>query len=272
MVTRSSVSSMFSNAPLSGRSALVCGASAGIGRAIALSLASMGAVVHVLARRADRLNNVLDTIRAQGGHAGACLVLDLDDRALLAQSIQSLLQQHGPIHILINNTGGPKAGPILDATDDEFVTTFARHVLCAQLLTRTLLPGMGQSQYGRIINIISTSVREPIANLGVSNTIRGAMAAWAKSVSRELPPGVTINNVLPGYTATERLDELRSAVAARNNRSESDINQEWLKAVPEGRLADPSEIAATVAFLASPAAAFIRGVSLPVDGGRMNSI
>ena len=140
------------------------------------------------------------------------------------------------------------------------------------LLTRLLLPGMVEAGYGRIINVISTSVREPIPGLGVSNTIRGAMASWAKSISRELPPGITINNVLPGFTDTERLTVLGEAVAERSGISLDQVREMWLSDVPEARLAKPGEIAAAIAFLASPAGAFVRGTSMPVDGGRLRSI
>jgi 3-oxoacyl-[acyl-carrier protein] reductase len=174
--------------------------------------------------------------------------------------------------VLVNNTGGPPAGPLLDADDEAFTRAFGRHVLASHLLVRKLLPGMRAAGYGRIVNVVSISVREPIAGLGVSNTIRGAMASWAKTLAGELPPGVTINNVLPGYTATERLDELAGELHACTGRDEQAIRADWVAAVPEGRLARPAEIAAAIAFLASPAAAMVRGTSLPVDGGRLKGL
>lgn len=254
---------------LKGKRALVCGASAGIGRAVAVSLAADGAEVIVLARRAERLSELCAEITEHGGRA-VPLVCDLDHREALVGSLSPLLNE--PIHILINNAGGPKGGPILEASAEAFLEAFNRHILASHTLTQALLPGMIASGYGRIINIISTSVYEPIPNLGVSNTTRGAMAAWAKSVSRELPPGITINNVLPGFTDTERLESLRSGRAERSGTTPSAVLGAWLAQVPEGRLAQPNETAAAVAFLASPAAAYIRGVSLPVDGGRLRSI
>ncbi len=258
---------------LTGKHALVCGASAGIGRAAALALASYGARVTPLARRAELLDGLLPQLRAAGGeHSTRFIVGDLDDRPAATAAVEALLAEAGPVHILVNNTGGPSAGPILEAREDEFLRTFARHVLGAHALVRAVLPGMRGASYGRIINVISTSVREPIPNLGVSNTIRGAMASWSKSVSKELPPGVTINNVLPGYTATERLEELGEATAKRTGRTLDDVRKDWLAVIPEKRLAEPEEIGGVIAFLASPAAAYIRGVSLAVDGGRMLSI
>ncbi len=174
--------------------------------------------------------------------------------------------------MLVHNTGGPPAGKLLDAQPAAMLAAFQRHVLTAHLLVRLVLPGMRAAGYGRIVTVLSTSVREPIDLLGVSNTTRAAMAGWSKSISRELPPGVTINNILPGYTATERLAELARGTAERMGRSLEAIEAEWCEVVPEKRLGQPEEIAAVIAFLASPAASFVRGVSLAVDGGRMRSI
>lgn len=261
----------FPTLSLSGRSALVCGASKGIGRATARCLAAAGATVTALARSEDALASLVAEIEAAGGTARSVQV-DLDDRASLGGSIDRLLAEHGTHHVLINNSGGPKGGPLLSASEDELVVAFGRHVLASHLLTRRLVPGMTEAGYGRIVNVISTSVREPIPNLGVSNTIRGAMASWAKSVSRELPPGVTINNVLPGFTETARLDQLAQGRAGREDSRPEDVYTAWIAQVPEGRLAQPEETAAAIAWLCSPAAAYIRGVSLPVDGGRLRSI
>jgi len=256
---------------LSGRRALVCGASAGIGRAVALALAAQGASVIALARRADRLEALLPELEAAGAPTAEALVADLDDRDALRASVSALVAR-GPVHVLINNTGGPPGGPLLQATEEALLTALGRHLFASHLLAQLLVPGMVDAGYGRIINVISTSVREPIPNLGVSNTTRGAVASWAKTLSRELPPGVTINNVLPGFTDTERLDGLRAAVAARTGKTLDQAQAGWMVQVPEGRLGRPEELAAAVTFLASPAGAFIRGVSLPVDGGRLRSI
>jgi len=254
------------NLDLSGKRALVCGGSAGIGRATAMALADLGASVTVLARRADRLESVVAALRESGATADA-IVADLDDRDALVSAVGP-----GRWEILVNNTGGPPAGRLLEADPDALSTAFGRHVLAAQTLLRIVLPTMQESGYGRIVNVLSTSVREPIPNLGVSNTIRGAMASWAKSVSKELPPGLTINNVLPGFTDTERLGSLKAAVATRTGTSEDAVYQGWLGRVPEGRLGRPEELAHAIAFLVSPAGAYIRGQSLAVDGGRLNSI
>ena len=256
---------------LTGRHALVCGASAGIGRATALTLAAMGAEITALARRADRLDALVTEITAAGGRARA-LVADMDDRGALSDHIDALLGAHGPVHVLINNTGGPPGGPLLEATEAAFLNALGRHLFVGHLLVRKCLPGMRASGFGRVVNILSTSVREPIPNLGVSNITRSAVAAWAKTLSRELPPGVTINNVLPGFTDTERLDALRAGNAARTATSEDQVQSGWMDQVPEGRLGTPAELAAAVALLVSPAGGFLRGVSLPVDGGRLRGI
>lgn len=258
---------------LKGRHALVCGASSGIGRAAAMALAARGATVTALARRRDRLDALALELKQAGAPHADALPADLDEREELEAAVRRHIDEHGPVHILINNAGGPPGGRLLDVADEEsFMLPFGRLVLAAHRLVRICLPGMEEAGYGRIINIISTSVREPIPNLGISNTIRGATAAWAKTISKELPPGITINSVLPGFTDTERLERLKAANAERQGVSEEDVEAKWLAATPEGRLGQPEELGAAIAFLASPSAAFVRGVCLPVDGGRLNSI
>jgi 3-oxoacyl-[acyl-carrier protein] reductase len=257
---------------LAGRAALVCGASSGIGRASALALASLGAEVTVLARREALLVALVPELLAMGAPRAHALVADMDDRPALERAVQRHVADHGPVCVLVNNSGGPPSGPILDAEPDAFLAAFARHVLCAQLLVRLLLPGMRQAGYGRILNVVSLSVKEPLAGLGVSNTVRGAMASWAKTVALELPPGITINNLLPGYVDTDRALSLRRVTAERRGVSEEQVLAEWLAAVPEGRLGRPEELAAVLAFLASPAGAYVRGASIPVDGGRLKGL
>lgn len=242
---------------LKGYRALVCGGTKGIGKATAEELAKRGADVTVLSRTAEGKKSI------------SC---DMEDLESLERCVKKDIEMNGVYHILINNSGGPASGPIVEAKIEEFEKAFRRHVLASQKLVGLLLPGMETSEYGRIINIISTSVKEPIIGLGVSNTIRGAMASWAKTMSKELPKGITINNVLPGFTSTERLEELKRTLAKQRNCTIEDVESTWLSTVPEGRLANPSELGGVIAFLASPKASFVRGVSLPVDGGRTNSI
>ena len=250
---------------LAEKRALVCGASKGIGKATAQALVARGATVYALARNEAALAAMADELGV------VPVTADLEDHAALAETIGALLGD-GAIHILVHNTGGPPGGPLLEAGLDELQKAFGRHVLSAQLLAKALVPGMAEAGFGRIVNVVSTSVREPIPNLGVSNTIRAAMGGWAKSLSRELPAGVTINNVLPGFTDTDRLVSLREGIAARTGQSTDAVLAGWLAQVPEGRLVQPEETAAAIAFLCSPSAGAIRGVSLAVDGGRMRSI
>ena len=250
---------------LQGKAALVCGASQGIGAATARALADAGCRVTGLARSAEKLERVMGGL-AGSGHDS--LVQDLADRAGLAQAVAVRLGR-APYHILVNNTAGPKPGPISQAEEAAFLEGFQNHVLVSALLARLLIPGMKAEGYGRIVNIISTSVKVPIPNLGVSNTIRGAMANWAKTLSLELGPfGITVNNVLPGFTRTPRLDALIRTAAEKTGETEEAVAAQWQQTIPARRFADPAEVGAAVAFLASPDAGYINGINLPVDGGR----
>ncbi|MGH8161626.1 MAG: SDR family oxidoreductase [Gammaproteobacteria bacterium] len=255
---------------LVGRHALVCGASRGIGRAVAEALAARGASVTLLARNAEMLSEVRDALPIVGKARHSALAADLEDTAKLSERIESV---HQPVHVLVNNAGGPPGGPILGAEPDAFRKGFERLLIAAQLLAQKFVPGMREAGYGRIVNVISTSVREPIPNLGVSNTLRGACAAWAKTLSRELAAdGITVNNVLPGFTATDRLKHLLETRAERAGKTLAEMEEMTRTQVPAARFAKPTEIAAAVAFLASPAAGYVTGVSLPVDGGRLHGI
>ena len=263
---------MHGEVSLRGKQALVCGASAGIGRAAALALAAQGADVTVLARSQDKLQALLPLLEQAGAGRTRALAADLDDRAALEERVRAHLAAHGPVHVLVNNAAGPGPGPLLEARAEDFLATFSRHLLAPHLLVQLLVPGMKQAGYGRIVNVISTSVREPIPNLGVSNTVRAAVAGWAKTLSRELPPGVTINSVLPGFVETGRLASLAETLAAKQGKRPEDVRASWVGMVPEGRLGRPEELGAVIAFLASPAAAYVRGQCLAVDGGRLNGI
>ena len=258
------------NSDLNGKYALVCGASQGIGAACALELATLGARVILLARNES---NLKVTVAALPGTGHAILSADLGDRVQLREKISQLLTGTGPIELLVCNSGGPKGGPLTDATEEEFIRAFEGHVLANMLLVNQLLPGMKIKKYGRVINIISTTVKAPLENLGVSNTTRGAVASWAKTLSLELAPfGVTVNNVLPGYTKTARLEALIESTALRAGKPQSEIEATWKATVPSGRFGEAKEVAAAVAFLATPAAAYINGINLPVDGGRTRSL
>jgi len=254
---------------LTGKRALVCGSSQGIGRACALALARQGAEVVVVARDEAALQDLTRQLPTAAGRRHRALPADFRDPDTLRAKVTDLLKETGPIQILVNNSGGPPHGPIIDATPDQFLGAISQHVVCNQLLVQALLPGMKHTKYGRIVNIISTSVIAPIQGLGVSNTTRGAVANWARTVAGELAPlGITVNNVLPGYTETNRLAALLEAKAKRLKKTPEDVKQSVVASIPMGRLASPDEIAAVVAFLASPAASYISGVNLPVDGAR----
>lgn len=244
---------------LKGMRAVVCGASKGIGRATAEMLAACGADVIALSRSAPEISGVRS------------MSLDLEDAAAIEKTISGILVA-GPIHILVNNAGGPPGGPLLDNEVEDFEAPFKRHLHAAHRITQMVVPTMQEAGMGRIVNIISTSVREPIPNIGLSNTLRGAMASWAKSLSQELPASITINNVLPGFTDTGRLDSLADSIHEKTGRSKEDIHDTWMSQVPIGRLIDPMETASAIAFLCLPQSGGIRGVSLAVDGGRLRSI
>ena len=255
---------------LTGRHALVCGASHGIGHAAAVALAEAGATVTLLARGADALEAARAALPGDGHRA---LAVDLSDTGSLRAAVAAHLAAAGPVHVLVNNSGGPPGGPAHAADPAAFEAAFRQHLIGSQTLVQAVLPGMRAAGYGRIVNVISTSVKEPIAGLGVSNTVRGAVASWAKTLARELAPdGITVNNVLPGYTATRRLDEIFGDKAKKTGRPRADVEADARAQVPLGRFAEPAEIAAAIVFLASPAASYVNGVNLPVDGGRTGSL
>ena len=257
---------------LSGKHALVCGASEGIGRAAAIELARLGADVTLLARREAALLDVLSTLPADGQQRHGFVCADVADTAALRDSVGELARER-PLHILINNTGGPPGGTAHGADVAAYLDAFNWHLVANHTLMQAALPGMRDAGWGRIVNVISTSVYEPIPNLGVSNTVRGAVASWAKTLSRELGgDGITVNNVLPGYTRTQRLDQILADRSAATGKPQDEIAKGMLASVPVGRFADAGEIGGVIAFLCTQAAAYVNGQSLAVDGGRMQSI
>lgn len=261
------------NLDLTGRTALVCGSTQGLGLASAMELALLGAHVVLMARNEESLQKTLTQLDTSKGQQHDYLVADFAHPALVEQTIQGYIAKGNTIHILVNNSGGPAGGKAIDAKVDEFVNTFQQHLLCNHVLAQAVVPGMKASCFGRIINIISTSVKQPIAGLGVSNTIRGAVANWSKTLATELGPhGITVNNVLPGFTQTARAEYVIKKKAADAGKSEENILKELVAEIPAGRIGQPQEFGAVVAFLCSPAAAYVNGINLPVDGGRLSCL
>ncbi|MGH8183643.1 MAG: SDR family oxidoreductase [Rhodanobacteraceae bacterium] len=258
---------------LSGRHTLVCGASQGIGRACAIELAQLGANVTVMARRADVLRQLAAELpRTHAAQAHDFMVADSGDTDGLRAAASKLVAAH-PVHILVNNSGGPPPGPAHGAQAEAFLDAHRKHLIANHVLAEAVIPGMQAAGYGRIVNIISTSVKEPIVGLGVSNTTRWAVASWAKTLATELAPsGITVNNVLPGSTKTPRIEQIVQTRAQKSGASVVDMQRAMEHEIPMHRFADPSEIAAAVAFLCSPAASYITGINLPVDGGRTRSL
>ena len=260
------------NLNLAGKHALVCGGSEGIGRAAAIELAELGADVTLLARREDALRDAVAALPVNGTQRHGFLVADVSQAQTLGAAVAALTADK-PVHILVNNTGGPPGGPAHAAGIDLYLDAFNKHLIANQTLLQAVLPGMRSAHWGRIVNVISTSVYEPIPNLGVSNTIRGAVACWAKTLSRELGgDGITVNNVLPGYTRTQRLDQILADRSKASGKSEGEIASAMLSTVPVGRFAEAHETGGVIAFLCTNAAAYVNGQSLAVDGGRMQSI
>jgi len=258
------------NLDLSGKNALVCGSTAGIGKAIAIELAEMGANLVLMARNEEKLKQTVGEMPVPKDQKHTYVVADFSKVVNVRAAILAI---ENPIHILINNTGGPPGGPIVEAALDEFTAAFEMHLLCNHALVQGVKQGMIDSGYGRIINIISTSVKIPLTGLGVSNTVRGAVGNWAKTMANELGVhGITVNNVLPGATATERLSSIIENKASKTGKSTKEVEAQFENAVPMKRVAEPHEVAAAAAFLASPAASYINGINVPVDGGRTGSL
>jgi len=255
---------------LEGRKALVCGSTQGIGHACAVAMARQGAAVTVMARNEERLRQVRDELATDHGQTHDCLVADFADWEQVRARVQEYVGASGPVHILLNNTGGPPAGPLFEAAPENLVKAFAQHILCNEVLAQATAPGMRDAGYGRIINIISSSVVIPIKGLGISSVTRGAVANWARTLAGELGQfGITVNNILPGYVATGRLGSLIQTWAGRDGISADEVEKKLIATIPLSRLASPDEIGSVAAFLASPAASYVNGINMPVDGGRL---
>jgi 3-oxoacyl-[acyl-carrier protein] reductase len=261
------------NLDLKGKTALVCGSTQGIGKAAAIELAQLGARIVLISRNELSLKEVLQQLPTPNGQAHTFLTADFSQPSQVGEVVRDFVNKGNKIHVLVNNTGGPPGGPIVNATIDAFEAAFRQHLECNHLLVQAVAEGMKQEKFGRIINVISTSVKQPLRGLGVSNTVRAAVANWSKTLSVELAPfGITVNNVLPGATATSRLSSIIDARSSQSGRSHESLEAEMLHEIPAGRFATPEELGSAIAFLASPAAAYINGINLPVDGGRTSCL
>ena len=260
------------NLSLEGKKALVCGSSQGIGFAVAEQLALMGAHCTVFARNKKSLEEAIARLDISLRQQHQVLVADFSNPDNVKRVVNEWSKENS-VHILVNNSGGPPSGPITEAKDIDFLEAFNQHLVCNHIITLAVMDGMKEAEFGRIINIISTSVKIPLKNLGVSNTIRGAVASWAKTMANELGQyNITVNNVLPGATKTNRLKTIIEKSAEKTKQAESELEEQMIKEIPARRFGEPEEVAAMVAFLASPAAAYVNGTSIPVDGGRTGSI
>jgi 3-oxoacyl-[acyl-carrier protein] reductase len=256
------------NLSLTGKTALVCGSSQGIGLATAQELALNGADCILAARNANALTLAVSQLPKTKDQVHQWVLVDFSETKQVEEAIGTITEKQN-VDILINNSGGPKAGPILEASNDAFEQAFRQHLINNQILTRAVVPGMQKRGYGRIINILSTSVKTPLANLGVSNTIRLAVASWAKTLANEIGRfNITVNNILPGLTETQRLDELIQHSSNLGGKDPKVIEEMLRDSIPMKRFGKPEEIAQVIAFLASPAASYVNGVNIAVDGGR----
>ena len=257
---------------LTNKNAMVCGSTGGIGKASAILMAKLGATITLVARNEAKLKETLSELPTNARQRHNYLIADFSKPSEVKEKVAQVASDK-IYHILLNNTGGPKGGPIFAADTSEFENAFSQHLVCNQILVQAVVPGMKEADYGRIINIISTSVKQPIDGLGVSNTIRGAVASWSKTLANELGQfGITVNNVLPGFTATDRLEDIIANASKRFDGSQEKATAFMKSIVPARRFAQPGEIANAVVFLASEAASYINGINLPVDGGRTKSL
>ncbi|MFZ6053448.1 SDR family oxidoreductase [Halocola ammonii] len=253
---------------LEGKTAVVCGSTQGIGWATACELAEMGATILLVARSEEKLKQKVEELKSISARSHGYLAADFNEPDVLRQKINDWAKEN-TANILVNNTGGPPAGLAIEADVQEYLTAFSQHLICNQILATELVEGMKKSGYGRIVNVISTSVKQPLPNLGVSNTVRGAVANWSKTLANELGQfNITVNNVLPGATATSRLDGIVANKMKKTGKSEEEVRKQMASASPMKRVAQPEEVANAISFLASPAASYINGINIPVDGGR----
>jgi 3-oxoacyl-[acyl-carrier protein] reductase len=261
------------NLDLTGKNALVCGASQGLGFAVAVELALLGANVTALSRNEEKLEKAVTQLPATGGQKHGYIAADTNKPEEVGEKLGAFIAGGNTMHIVVNNTGGPPSYAMIDTPAHELEAAFRSHLVTSHILAQLALPGMKAAGYGRIVNIVSTSVKQPINGLGISNTVRAAVANWAKTLANEIGShGITVNNVLPGFTKTSRLEYLLGKQATAANTTVDEIVKRSTALIPAGRIGEPEEFAAAVAFLCSPAASYINGINLPVDGGRTSGL
>ena len=250
-----------------GKRAFVCGSTDGIGKAAAISLSDLGASITLIARNESKLLATLNELTTTSVQNHDFIVADFSAPEMLQEAVNSYLADGKIVEILVNNTGGPQPGPAILTESSEFIAAFKQHLICYHLLSQAVVPGMKKVGYGRIINITATTVKQPEPLTVVTNVIRPAVANWAKTLADELGMyGITVNNILPGCIQTKRLNTYIE-LGEKAGKSKAEILQEYQDMVPLGRLGQPEEVAWAIAFLASPAASYINGINLPVDGG-----
>ncbi len=259
---------------LKGKTAVVCGASAGLGLAAAEALAAEGAHCVLVARREDRLADICTGLKGRFGVEATYCATDLASPEGVARAVEFVEAESGRADILVTNAGGPPAGGFEESVSEEKLRLgWELTFMSAVRMIRGLLPGMRRRKWGRIVAITSLSVHEPVAGLALSNAYRPGLTGLLKTLSTEVAAeGITVNSVCPGYTRTDRLEELARAASGREGKPWESYMEAWARATPAGRVGDPSELAAAVAFLCSQQAAYITGVALPVDGGRVHHL
>jgi 3-oxoacyl-[acyl-carrier protein] reductase len=253
---------------LRGKVALVAGSSQGLGRAIAEELAAEGCALTLCARGAGPLETAREAIAKQFGVRVTAVAADLAQVDAARRVAETAIREHGRVDILVTNAGGPPSGPFESHDEAAWLAAVRLTLLSAIEMARAVLPGMKERRFGRILNVTSIAAKQPVDGLILSNAVRAAVTGMARTLANETAPfGITVNNLMPGYTRTERLTELVQAIVSRESTTTEAVAARWHKEIPAGRLGEPRELAALAAFLASDRAAYITGQSIAVDGG-----
>ena len=258
---------------LRGKIALVAASSKGLGRAVAEELAAEGAHLVMCARGKDTLEQTAESIRQKAAVKVIAVAADVSDPNDAARVVKAAFDEFGRVDILVTNSGGPPSAPFESLTPEIWDAATRLLLKSAVELTRAVLPGMKERRWGRILNVTSIAAKQPIEGLMLSNSLRAAVIGFARTLANEVAPfGITVNNLLPGYTRTDRVQELARAAGGKAGGSSTDILAKWEKEIPMGRLGEPREFAALAAFLASERASYITGSSIAVDGGWIRSL